>query len=365
MKKLCSIVCLCVAAFAGAQSRADMAIHIPMPIGGNSEQQHYFKENFEMETTAAGYTVTQDEAVSDYILKLEIKPNMIQYEDGTEEPAPPDEKQFILQITLVRNEDKVDIVMFDFMFTELEEMYAYNLYLLYQAMANVPMTKLTAKVDNDHWRNKWLYLRFSAEFNISAYMIDDSKNNREWDPNGGGSWKAMSDPSHGRETPVMPGATFGIEFQFLNWMSLEGGIKLVLGDPEEASFIPAVSASLKFPIKPGNRSKHFMLEPYLQADLPMATGAYIRSFSLLSVGGGFQFGVRGGEMGAFFIDMNGQYSLGEIHTVRPGSRDAYWTRWVISVGIGYKIGFFNRLKDDEADSNATPVPASTAEPPAE
>jgi hypothetical protein len=337
-----------------------------MPIGGNSEQQHYFKENFEMETTAAGYTVTQNEAECDYILKLEIKPNMIQYEDGTEEPAPPDEKQFLLQITLIRNEDKVDIVMFDFMFTELEEMYAYNLYLLYQAMANVPMTKLTANIDNEHWRNKWVYLRFSAEFNISAYMIDQNKPNKEWDPNAN-TWNVMSDPSHGREVPVMPGATLGVEFQFLNWMSAEGAIKLVLGDPEESSFIPAVSASLKFPIKPGNRSRHFMLEPYIQADLPMATGAYIRSFALLSVGGGFQFGVRGGEMGAFFIDMNGQYSLGEIHTVRPGSRDAYWTRWVIGVGIGYKIGFYNRMSDDKAvfSPGEAPPPAEVTLPPAE
>jgi hypothetical protein len=343
VKKLLVIALFGAAVFSYAQTRDDVAIYIPMPVGGTSDQQVFFQDNFIMETTAAGYSIAQSEREGDYTLKLEIKRNMILYDDGTEEEAGPDEKQYLLELRLVRIDDGTEIVMFNFPFTELEEMYEYNLYLLYQAMANVPLTKLTAVPDTDHWRNKWLYIRGSADFNIVAYAMDGSKTNEVSD--GAGNWTNVFEAGTGRETPVGPGATLGLELQFLNWMSVEGDIKIIVGTPDDLSFVPTAGVALKFPIKPNTlRSKHFMLEPYVGVDFPWPAGGYIKQFSLLSVGGGFQFAVRGGDMGAFFIDLNGQYSLGDIHTVSPNRR-FWWTRWVLGVGIGYKIGFVNRLKD--------------------
>jgi hypothetical protein len=343
MKKLCIVLLLVPASVLFAQTRDDIHIHVPMPIGGTSEEQVFFQENFVTETIGAGYAVTDNQRESDYIIKLEIKPNMVMYEDGTEEQAPPGEPQKLLQLYLIRSEDNGEVVTFNFPYTEKEEMYDFNLYLLYQAMANVPLTKLTAVLETDHWRNKWLYVKGSFDFTISAYLIDEKKANYEWDPNANPAQMVpLKDPSHGREVPVSPGGTIGLEFQFLNWMSAEGDMKFIFGTPDEPALVPTIGLALKFPLKP---SKHFMLEPYLGADFPLATSPYIRKFSLVSVGGGFQFGVRGGSMGAFFVDVNYMHSIGEIHTVRPNSRDAYWNRWVLGFGIGYKIGFFNRLKD--------------------
>ena len=341
MKKLLAIVFVCIPVFIFAQTRNDTTIHIPMPVGGNSTQQTFFKENFEMETVAAGYATTENASQADYTLKLEVQPNMIVYDDGTEEQAPPEEKQYVLELRLIRNEDGNEIVMFNFPFTEVEEMYEYNLYLLYQAMANVPLTKLTSVLETDHWRNKWVYVRGSLDYTISNYQADvaDSAN---WKSEDGTSHESLT-PEIARSTTPMVAGTLGVEFQFLNWMSAEGDIKLIFGDPEQPTFVPTVGAFLKFPLKP---SKHFMLEPYLGIDFPMFTGAHIKNLSPFNtaIGGGFQFGVKGGEFGAFFVDVNFMYTLAQIKT-ETTNRAASWERWVLGFGIGYKIGFLNRNKE--------------------
>jgi hypothetical protein len=310
-----------------------------MPVGGDSAQQAFFKENFEMETVAAGYVTTENQREADYTLKLEIKPNMIMYDDGTEELAPPEEKQNVLELRLTRNEDNTEIVMFNFPFTDVEEMYEFNLYLLYQAMANVPLTKLTTILETDHWRNKWVYIRGSFDYTISNYEAD-VKNGDNRQKDGDGNWIGLRAENARSTTPMVAG-TLGVEYQFLNWMSVEGDMKLLFGDPEEPTFVPTVGAFLKFPLKP---SKHFMLEPYLGIDFPMLTGGTIRQRPFLAVGGGFQFGVKGGEMGAFFVDTNFMYTIGEVKTA-TSNREASWQRWVLGFGIGYKIGFINRNKE--------------------
>ena len=134
------ILWLFLAVSVSAQTRKDVKIHIP-PVKADAEQAAYFHENFSMETRGAGYSLAETPDDADYSLLLEVKPNMIIYDDGTEEAAPPDEKQFILQIDLVRNEDGANMVTFSFLFNNVNEMYDFNLYLLYEAMANIPMTK--------------------------------------------------------------------------------------------------------------------------------------------------------------------------------------------------------------------------------
>jgi hypothetical protein len=344
MKKiLVSIFLLGVTSFSYAQTRGDTVIHIPMPTGGTATEQTFFKENFEMETIAAGYTTTEDVRESDYILRLEVKPNMILYDDGTEELAPPDEKQSVLELRLLESANDSEVVMFNFPFTEVEEMYEFNLYLLYQAMANVPLTKLTGIVDDDHWRNKWLYIRGSVDYTISNYQADvsDTANNGQR-AKADESWETLS-PENARATIPMIAGNIGLEYQFLNWMSAEADVKLLFGDPEEPTFIPTIGLDLKFPIKP---AKHFMLEPYAGIDIPMFTGTMVREYSPIMLGGGFQFGVKGGNMGAFFVDVDFMHNIGSVKT-QTTNRKAEWQRWVLSFGIGYKIGFFNRNKDPQ------------------
>ncbi|MDR3020726.1 MAG: hypothetical protein LBU66_07470, partial [Treponema sp.] len=119
-----------------AQTREDIQVHV-LPVTGTPEQAAFFRDNFEMEIKGAGYTTTYIATEADYLFQLEVKPNMISYDDGTQEQAPAEEGQFLLHLTLIRNEDRTEMVAFSFPFTQLEEMYDFNLKLVYEAMANV------------------------------------------------------------------------------------------------------------------------------------------------------------------------------------------------------------------------------------
>ena len=325
-----------------AQMRDDIYIYIPMPVGGSSEQQVYFLDNFTSETLAAGYAISDSAADSDYALNLNIKPNMIIYDDGTIELAPPEEKQFILTITLVETESDVDIVQFDFPFTTLPEMYEFNLYLIYQAMANVPLTKLISvevPVEDDHWRNKWLYLRTSIDFNVPAY-IPDKHEYHKYDTSTG----HYSNFPINALVPFGPGATIGLELHFLNWMAAEADLAILLGNVNgivhNYDIIGTLDINLKFPIKP---AKHYMIEPFVGIAIPMAfLGGNIPHFGIQ---GGIQLGTKAGSNGAFFANFFGEYDLSTTRTLAPDDpppTEINWRRFVIGVGVGYKIGFNNR-----------------------
>jgi hypothetical protein len=359
-KKKCFFAVFLIAAAGAAfgQSRNDVRIYIP-PVIGNPAQADFFRENFTMETSAAGYTVTQDVHEADYSMRLIVRPNTIVYDDGTEEPAPPGEHQYILLINLIRNSDNVEVVSLSFGFTELEEMYHHNLSLLYQTMANVPLARTTGedtlavisgeRKEDDRWRNKWLYLRASFDYITSIYWIvsDDDKDFRA----GGAAYLNDQSNQHYAIEPrfrPMPGATIGLELQFLNWMSLEANFHMWFGDViDYRAFIPGIGVQLKFPVKP---SSYFMLEPYLAgaASMDIAVGDHIKQFPTFSAGAGIQLGVKGGNMGGFFLDVIGLWPFGEVHTINPYApalpepQTLRWNHFVIGVSVGYKIGFFNR-----------------------
>jgi hypothetical protein len=324
-----------------AQSREDVNVYIA-PVVASPDQASFFHENFSTETIGAGYSVTQDADEADYTIKLEVKPNLIRYSDGTEEQAPPDEKQYILYISLIENEEDSEIVSFSFAFTSTDEMYDFNLYLLYEAMANVPMTKFgDMAIVTDNWRNKWLYLRASFDYPVTFYQLKSPDILT-------GSHSVI--PLDNKISPF-PAVTMGLELQYYNWISSELSFNLSFADPFGTSFIPAIQLEQKFPIKP---SKNFMIEPYATASFPVATTLNSIQFPKVGVGGGFQLGVRGGNMGAFFVDINYIHFLGDVIAKNPWVNDypkpdrISYTRFVVGLGIGYKIGYFDRSKK-EAD----------------
>jgi hypothetical protein len=328
-----------------SQTRDDIRVYVA-PVVASPEQAVYFRDNFIMETIGAGYAVAETADEADYTLNLEVKPNMVLYDDGTEEQAPPDEAQFILTISLLNNEENTEVVAFAFPFTELEEMNQFNLFLLYEAMANVPFTKLSGieiVEESDAWRNKWIYLRTAFSYPIMYYQLK---------PDGLLGSTSIYKPSTleysqlDHKVRPMPGFTVGLEFQFLNWMSAEVIFDMTFGDPVSNSFLPGIGFQLKFPIKP---STYFMLEPYVAINSTLNTSNTYAKYPFLGVGGGFQFGVRGGNMGAFVIDANFIYSIGEIITYNnnsnfPEPKLIHWNHWTVGLSVGYKIGFFDRQK---------------------
>ena len=344
MKRAWSLVVflvVAVSAFA-QQSRDDINIFIA-PVVASPDQAAYFHDNFSLETRGAGYAVTENSGDADYTLRLEVHPNMILYEDGTEELAPPDEPQFVLNIHLVRNEDDVEIVAFSFPFTDVEEMYDYNLYLLYEAMANVPFTK--GGEADERWRNKWMYFRASLDYPIAFYALKGPPFLTEDTTNHGDPNNPQLTPLNHRISPWLA-ATVGVEFQYLYWMSTEVNFNISFHDPMSETFVPSVQIEQKFPIKPAGHI-YFMIQPYAVVSFPINTSPDVIEFPTTGVGGGVQFGVKGGSMGAFFLDVNYIHYIGEAEVKnRTGYDDGISTikygRFVIGLGIGYKIGFFDR-----------------------
>ena len=428
-----------------AQTRENVRIYV-QTVAADPAQAVFFRESFAEEIEAAGYGLAYRAAAADFILGLVVRPNTILYDDGTEEPAPPGEKQFILQIGLTRVQDNSEIVAFSFPFTYLAEMAAYNQYLFYQVMTNLPYSvpdysspapveiirevpvevvrevlvptetfiirevprevevvrevevirevevpvevevvrevqvpvevevvrevqvpveieivrevRVPVEIDvvrevevpvevevvrtrevfrdilveePDSWRNKMLYVRASADVPIGYFM--DRK----------------SDNSIFEGKPiVMPGATIGVEFQFMNWMSAE--LDLIARSADmDWGLNPGGALQIKFPLKP---ARYLMLEPYLAAAFLLNNAPSTDTPFYLEAGGGFQFGIKSGQSGALFLDVNFLHTfnnvlngyidaIDQISTTGP---DRSWNRFVIGVGVGYKFGFMDRSR---------------------
>jgi hypothetical protein len=336
MKKyVAAIVLLFPVAVLFAQSRDDITVYVSPVSGGNAEEQMFFTENFKMELVGANYLVVENQDESDYTLALSVSRD--KYEEGGVVQT-----DNILTVALLSSADGREMLQFSWAYMDLEEMYEWNLHLIYQAMANVPLTKITGVPDTNHWRNKWLYVRASFDYPITFYA----------NPNPTAIWKVVNNQYEydvlDHKVLPYPGFTAGLEFQFLNWMSIEGNFQLTFGDPLSYALIPAIGVELKFPLKP---SKHFMIEPYGTASFPMTTATETLEFPFLGVGGGIQLGVKGGPMGAVFVDVNYVHYLGDVVTRntdgdKPNPSAISWQRFSIGLGVGYKIGFFNRNRDD-------------------
>ena len=313
-------------------------------IEGSAEtdnQRIFFLNNFKTEAEASGYTVPFFKYEAGYTFNFRVVPNVIVYEDGTQEPAPPDEKQFSIIITFTRNADSTELVNFDFPFSELDEMYEYNQYLFLKAAVFIPPVTETNTPgksgtavnmqENSIWKDKWLYFRLSLDYPIMFYIVK------------------TSDLSLDNIIYPQPGLTAGVELQFLDWMSLEPFFQLSFGDPvnygffdnlKERNFNMAAGANLKFPIK----FSSLVVAPYGAFLYPLNKASVFEEFPRFAFGGGVQFGVRGVKDGSFFADVSYLHCLDEavIKDVHPGTGNVRYQRYTVGFSIGYKIGIVDR-----------------------
>jgi hypothetical protein len=352
MKNRVLFVVFFLAVFAlAAQSRDDVRVYVAPVTGGVPEQQMFFAENFKMELTGANYAVVENREDSDYIMSLAITQDVEDSYDDDSGGGMVQQIINILTVSLQDSRDNREILQFSWAFGTLEEMYEWNLHLIYQAMANVPLTKLTGVPDTNHWRNKWIYVRASFDYPITFYAYPDPPYIAKDPSTVSGSSLDYSKLDH--KIMPFPGMSLGLEFQFLNFMSVEGDFRLNFGDPVSTTLIPSIDLELKFPLKP---SRHFMIEPYGIVTFPTTTAAATGTveFPRLGFGGGIQAGVKGGSRGAFFVDVNYVHYLGNVVTRNNDTNKPYpsrttWNRFSVGLGIGYKIGFFNRNKDEAPD----------------
>jgi len=346
LRKLFIFFMIIIPVFAIAQSREDILVHIPAVISSRPDQAVFIQEHFEVEVSAASYTLTPTAAQADFLIRLEVLPNMILYEDGWDYP-PWDEPQYLLQLVLMNNETNTEMLSFQYPFTELFDIYLFSLEMTYAAMANVPLTRLgDIAMDDDRWRNQWLYIAMALNYPVvTAYGIQTPTIYRVQ----GGEITQTQNLQH--MVIPNPGVTINVEVQFLNFMMAHLGFAIRFGDPmAQNQFIPVINLGLGFPIKPPN-ARHIKLVPFLQvgASANTANTSDVLSFPRFSVGGGLQLAIRASTRNAFFVDINYMHSLGNVITTNPlGTADGWqpdrisYNRWMVSIGFGFKIGFIDR-----------------------
>ncbi|MCL2806026.1 MAG: hypothetical protein FWD26_08820 [Treponema sp.] len=355
---------LAISSFAGELPNRRVFIE-----GTASRQDHleFFYSNFRAEAFGIGYSVAANRRDAGYIFRFNVQPN------------PANTNEFVIKISLIRNSDNFEILTFDFFFSSLFEMYEYNQFLFFRAVSVIPplsesdlvvvqevqevvvqevrVVQTTSQIDN-RWKNKWLYFRASFDYPITFYVLQS-----EGLYNGIAVYDGLFE-SPDRFSPIdhkilaMPGATVGMEFQFFNFMSLELNVQASMGDTRSNTFINlAAGAELKFPLK---FFQNVVLTPYAAFTYPLLVSDVFRDFPIYSVGGGIQIGIRGGKSGSFFIDISGMYSLTEAAMHNPFGElyrkpeVIHYKRFVVGLGIGYKIGVFNRPSREPYNPDSDP-----------
>jgi hypothetical protein len=137
-------------------------------------------------------------------------------------------------------------------------------------------------VENNAWKNKWLYVRASINYPVSFYSL------KEDGLLPGYLLGLPDDPTQtiplDNKIFAMPGLTLGAEVQFLNWMSIEPNFQLSMGIPADYFYLNmAVGLELKFPIK---LFRNFIIEPYGSIKYLLNPSPDFDKFPLFAIGGG-------------------------------------------------------------------------------
>jgi len=316
----------------------------------SEDHLEFFMTNFFIEAGGAGYTVTEGRDEAAHTVMFAVTANA-DSSDGQED------NQYVIRISLIRNIDEFEIVSFDFFFTELLEVYAYNRMLFQNATLYIPPFSeedlILTQMQNNRWKNKWIYLRASFDYPITFYSLQSyglmsGQGLYRRDASG----NIQTSPIN-HEVVAAPGATLGIEVQFLDFMSAEFNYQISMGDTRNKFFINMASGvELKFPVK----FESIILTPYAASLFFFNPSDIFEEFPDFAFGAGFQFSAKGGSMGAFFIDVNYMFSFTEaiMHNpylaypekqqLFPEPAVIHYKRSSLKIGVGYKIGFFDRSR---------------------
>ncbi|MDR0503663.1 MAG: hypothetical protein LBH16_10135 [Treponema sp.] len=326
--------------------------------GSASKDEHleFFLVNFKMEAEVLGYNVAREKSDAGYIFKFKVEPNMIRQNDGTLHPAPADDSQFVILISLIRNTDDFEILYFNFYFTELLEVYEYTQMLFLKAAVLIPpgdpviekqpVIVLQDRAPDTSWRDKLFYIRLSFDYSLAFYILQG-----DGLIGGQGVYYGDFDDPY-RVSPLehkilpMPGFTAGVEGQFFNFFSMELNAQFSFGDTRDNTFLnAALGTDFKFPLK---FFKNFVIAPYAGLAVSVTFSDVFDSFPIFAAGGGIQFGVKSGKNGSIFTDIRYLYSIGNAGMVNPYGElfpmpeVINYRRHVLGFSLGYKYGFITR-----------------------
>ncbi|MCL2231536.1 MAG: hypothetical protein FWB99_00490 [Treponema sp.] len=317
-------------------------------IEGTADQEDhldFFMTAFRAEAYAMDLIVTDYKEEAGFTFRFHVKSLTDDYEEPT--------GMHLISIYLFDNETDMEMLSFGWNFTELEEMHEHNSFIFFMVAAiipgvvpeEVPLIVIQVPERDERWRNQLLSIRVSIDYPIVFYTLQPTGLFR-----GVGAYEGShSSPNRVQHLDHIimprPGMTVGVEWMFHRHLSLELNFQGHMGDPETYMFFNmAAGAQLKGVFRPGN----FMLQPYAAISVPLNVSPEFSEFPRLAVGGGTQVSVRGIGTGAFFLDVNIMFSLGDVFRYNPygdwvpNPPTLHYRRFVVGLGLGYRFGILPR-----------------------
>jgi hypothetical protein len=312
-----------------AQNRSRMTVFVPMPTGGTQSQRSYFQENFKMELIGANYPAVETRAESTYTLILNIQEN-----PDFDRRLPVDDSEntrYLLFIKLERSTDNAEIVNFSFPFSDIEAMSDWNLFLLYQAMANaympdeegeepLPDNTPLRNWDMNRWRNQWVYLNMASGMDLGLYL--------------------RTEDDRIQTGSFLPALFVGVEWHCLDFFSLElDPIKARAMDSGNNYVITLAAAAM---VKMVIKYSTVMLEAYSGVEYALSLGDV--AAPPLSMISGVQLGFRGDTKMAWVVDLGVTRNL--LGVFEAGNGASYNPLRIHLMG-GIKLGFRDRKKPED------------------
>ncbi|MDR2964359.1 MAG: hypothetical protein LBU88_01120 [Treponema sp.] len=326
---------LAVSSFAEQLSNRSVYIE-----GSSTRPDHleYFLVNFRKEAIGTGNVLAAHWEEAAFIFRFDVSNSPYVEEDGN---------AFVIRISLINNKNGQEILFFHFYYNKLEEMYEHNHFLFYKAVAIIPPLNEEALLwAQSTWRNKWLYVRASFDYPITFYELKP-----DGLIGGAGLYDGTFDtPTAVRDldskTIALPGITIGAEFQFLDFLSFELSFKANFGEFSTNEFLNlGIGTQLKYSFKYFNR---FVIQPYAAGYFPLVKSKDFVSIPPFAFGGGIQLSIKGGNNGAFFIDVNflGTFTdtvwKNPYNILYPYPAEVKYRQSFLGIAVGYKYGFFDR-----------------------
>jgi len=322
-------------AYLHAASPKDITLYIQG--SGSPNFVEGFKYALTVEAKAAGYQITDDLKRSKYNIKFTVEYDQIEQKS-----------KFI--VSLLKSVDLSVIVSMEYFFADEEEMLLYAQLVFFLLMSNLPEDVAVAAEDNT-WRDKWLYFNLSFDYSLMFMALK---------PDGligkdGGKIGIYDTYPPTRVAPLdnkivpIPGIGFGVEFQFLNFMSIEPHAQISLENvvKDHLMFNALFSLELKFPLK---FIRSLVIAPYGAAAYSLRFPEKLEIFTnypYFIFGGGIQFAVKAGKIGAIFFDVSYMY-VGDIAMINiydplyPRPEVIHYDHSILGFSIGYKFGLLDR-----------------------
>jgi len=317
--------------------------NITLIIQGNGSPNFVegFKYALTVEAKAAGYQITDNLSSAKYNIKFTVEYDRIEQKS-----------KFV--VSLIKVDDSSVIVTMEYFFADEEEMMLYAQLVFFLLMSNLPEDVSGPAPEDNTWRDKWLYFNLSFDYSIMFLLLQS-----DGLIGGAGVYYGEPGDTHFRTAPLdnklipTPGISFGLEFQFLDFMSIEPHAQIsieqaVLG---HVIYNALFSVELKFPLK---FFKYVVIEPYGVFTYPMRfmedeSLEIFTNYPEYFFGGGIQIAIKTGKSGALFFDVNYMY-IGDIAMknfygdLYPKPEEIHYNYSILGFRIGYKFGVLDRKR---------------------